>query len=630
MSCSNTFPQRKKQKEALRTELDEEIKEKKETKKKRGWWQRIRLAFRVAYLTLRRSSQDASSSSPSSSASVLPCLSLGPGRFALPRRCFSSSLITSSVPPSPRRSSSAPPATSYLSSTPHSSATPSTLSSSSSCCSSVSVSDKCLDSEPEGPSSPGSNSDVPPSQLEARSEIAPGSAADMCVSSWPLERPVVVQVHSDSHIQRQGVFGWLLHVLRREQGLQKSTGEGRGHSLTNVQQLGFPNIGNTCFMNATLQCLLSLTCFWSPIIAQQASWMDTASFQMFRCLAELQQARLSSSKKQKKQLLTALKSCLSARCPAFDGYDQEDAHEFLMLCLLQLKEEGEALRTSCVSSFCPVEHFEFQLKSVRTCTSCGLQVSRVEDFNHLSINLRSTLADSLHAYFQPTDIEMSCECEQGCQASEVQEFCTLPRFDMLDYGEKLKDAMDIPAQLDLSDFPGVASLGKQSSGSTSPQASPQSSLRPAADKREGGQGEREQHKSPPTGLFRLHGVVSHLGNSLDSGHYISDVAEGEGDSWLTFNDSEVSHTNESAVLKRRAKTAYLLFYVCSGTGENNLPFWKWDQRAVELYLPAQILKLSRNTGPTELQLRDPFHTPMPLRGNSDEAGNGRVQDHHQE
>ncbi|KAL7825492.1 hypothetical protein SRHO_G00341880 [Serrasalmus rhombeus] len=295
--------------------------------------------------------------------------------------------------------------------------------------------------EPERSSSPGSNSDVPPSQLKATSEITPGSADDMCLSSRPLERPVVVQVHSDSHLQRQSVFGRLLHVLRREQGLQRT---------------------------------------------QQASWMDTASSQMLRCLAELQQARLSSSKKQKKQLLRALKSCLSARCPAFDGYDQEDAHEFLMLILLQLKEEGEALRTSCVSSICPVEHFEFQLKSVRTCTSCGLQVSRVEDFNHLSINLRSTLAHSLHAYFQPTDIEISCECEQGCRASEVQEFSTLPRvlilhvmrFDMLDYGEKLKDRMDIPAQLDLSDFPGVASLGKQSSGSTSFQASPRSSLRP--------------------------------------------------------------------------------------------------------------------------------------------------------
>ncbi|KAL7875098.1 hypothetical protein SRHO_G00060680 [Serrasalmus rhombeus] len=90
----------------------------------------------------------------------------------------------------------------------------------------------------------------------------------------------------------------------------------------------------------------------------------------------------------------------------------------------------------------------------------------------------------------------------------------------------------------------------------------------------------EEKEAERSCLYRLHGVVSHLGNSLDSGHYISDVAEGEGDSWLTFNDSEVSHMNESAVLKRRAKTAYLLFYVRSGAEENNPPFWKWDHRAV--------------------------------------------------
>ncbi|KAL7824865.1 hypothetical protein SRHO_G00343700 [Serrasalmus rhombeus] len=89
-----------------------------------------------------------------------------------------------------------------------------------------------------------------------------------------------------------------------------------------------------------------------------------------------------------------------------------------------------------------------------------------------------SLREEQHGFLDPTDIEISCECEQGCRASEVQEFSTLPRvlilhvmrFDMLDYGEKLKDRMDIPAQLDLSDFPGVASLGKQSR-SVHPQAS---------------------------------------------------------------------------------------------------------------------------------------------------------------
>ncbi|KAL7886655.1 hypothetical protein AOLI_G00043760 [Acnodon oligacanthus] len=201
-------------------------------------------------------------------------------------------------------------------------------SSASSCCSSVSVSDQCSDPDPERPSSPGSNSDVPPSRLKARSEIAPGSADDMCVSSGPLE------------------------------------------------SYWFPNIGNTCFMNATLQCLRSLACFWTSIIAQQASSMDTASSQTL-------------------------------------WYLPETPH--------------------------------------------------------------------------PSDVQI-CECEQSCRASEVQEFSILPRWISLTFLECL-----------------------------------------------------------------------HLESSL--GYYITDVPEGEGDSWLTFNDSKVSRTNESAVLKRRAKTAYLLFYV---------------------------------------------------------------------
>ncbi|XP_072536822.1 ubiquitin carboxyl-terminal hydrolase 37-like [Salminus brasiliensis] len=343
------------------------------------------------------------------------------------------------------------------------------------------------------------------------------------------ERPLTVQVQSDPHVQRQGAFGRLLSVFRR----------------SSVQQLGFPNIGNTCFMNATLQCLLSLPCFSTPIIDQQVSWTDTSISQMLRCLAELQQARLSSSgtSMQKRHLLRAVKRCLSTRCPDFGYYAQQDAHEFLMLCLLQLKEEGEALRASSLPYICPVANFEFQLRSVRTCTSCGLQRSRVEDFNHLSINLSSTLTHSLHSYFQQTELELSCQCGKGRQACEVQEFSTLPRvlilhvkrFSMLGDGKKLKDVMDIPAQLDLSHFPGVASLG-QSGGSACSQSF--------------GHLGTEKLEANPLDL-----------SSFRPGHYISDAADGAGGDWLSFDDSKVSQQSEAAVLKCRATTAYLLFYV---------------------------------------------------------------------
>ncbi|XP_076851202.1 ubiquitin carboxyl-terminal hydrolase 37-like isoform X2 [Brachyhypopomus gauderio] len=79
-----------------------------------------------------------------------------------------------------------------------------------------------------------------------------------------------------------------------------------------------------------------------------------------------------------------------------------------------------------------------------------------------------------------------------------------------------------------------------------------------------------------TDIYRLHAVVSHLGGSMDR-HYISDVAEEKGECWLKFNDSKVSKKTEPAVLKSRAKTAYLLFYMQSGAGEKNVVPWMVDQ-----------------------------------------------------
>ncbi|XP_076866922.1 ubiquitin carboxyl-terminal hydrolase 37-like [Brachyhypopomus gauderio] len=416
-----------------------------------------------------------------------------------------------------------------------------------------------------------------------------------------MDRFPAVVVEGDFRVQN--LQHLLPHIVSSERVTESGQGEGQGHAPTvsagkgtEIRQLGFPNIGNTCYMNATLQCLLSLSCFWSPIRAQCSSWTDPSSCQMLRCFADLQQGRLTSrSSSKKKKLLRALNACISVRCPAFGEDYEQDAHEFLMMCLLQLKEEGETLRVSSFSYICPVANFEFHLKSVRTCSSCGLQSSRVEDFNHLSVNLSSTLTDSLHNYFKSTVLEFKCECGQGTEACEVVEFFTLPRvlilhikrFDML--GKKLTNLMDIPSELDLSVLPGVASLGQPLSGPayTQDKGHEEDNLEKSSvpeqvvnESREG-QGEKVQHVSPletvHTDIYRLHAVVSHLGGSMDSGHYISDVAEEKGECWLKFNDSKVSKKTEPAVLKSRAKTAYLLFYMQSGAGEKNVVPWMVDQ-----------------------------------------------------
>ncbi|XP_076859693.1 ubiquitin carboxyl-terminal hydrolase 26-like [Brachyhypopomus gauderio] len=446
-----------------------------------------------------------------------------------------------------------------------------------------------------------------PTEPKNTAGIVPG-AADKDVCSVPMDRLPAVVIEGDIGVQSQNLQQLLPHIVKSERVTESGQGVGQGDTptvsavrCTKIRKLGFPNIGNTCYMNATLQCLLSLSCFWSPIEAQCSSWTDPSSCQMLRCFADLQQGRLTSCcSSKKKDLLGALNACISVRCPAFGEDYEQDAHEFLMMSLLQLKEEGETLRVSSFSYICPVANFEFHLKSVRTCSSCGLQSSREEDFNHLSVNLSSTLTDSLHSYFKSTDLEVKCDCGQGNKTSEAVEFLTLPRililhikrFDTL--GQKLRNPMDIPSELDLSAFPGVASLRQPLSGPAYTQEKPhekqvdnleKSSLpEQVVNESREGQGEKVQHVSPlesvPTDIYRLHAVVSHLGSSMNNGHYISDVAEEKGERWLTFDDSNVSKIKEPTILKRRAKTAYLLFYMQSGAGEKNVVPWMVDQGEV--------------------------------------------------
>ncbi|XP_076828386.1 ubiquitin carboxyl-terminal hydrolase 12-like [Brachyhypopomus gauderio] len=420
--------------------------------------------------------------------------------------------------------------------------------------------------------------------------------------SWPsAPRSVAGQVETAASVQTEACVHTqnVLQPHIPEMKPESGQGEGEGHAPTvstvrdtDIQQLGFPNIGNTCYMNATLQCLLSLSSFWRPIRAQCFSWTDPFSCQMLRCFADLQQGRLTTqSSTEKMQLLGALNACVSVWCPEFGEDYEQDAHEFLLLCFRLLKEEGEIL-TDSFSHVCPVASFEFYIKTMRTCSSCGLQNTRMEDFNHLSVDLSSTLTDSLHSYFKPTVLEYYCECGQGSEAHEEIEFFSLPqvlilhvkRFNML--GQKLRDRMDIPAELDLSVLPGASALMQQLSGPActldKPHESPENVQKNSLpeqevnESREGLVGNR-QHFRPLEcfSTYRLNAVVSHLGVRMDSGHYISHVAE-EGESWLSFNDSKVTRKNEAAILKSAATTAYLLFYVQSVAGERNVAPWKED------------------------------------------------------
>ncbi|XP_050772968.1 ubiquitin carboxyl-terminal hydrolase 37 isoform X2 [Gopherus flavomarginatus] len=61
--------------------------------------------------------------------------------------------------------------------------------------------------------------------------------------------------------------------------------------------------------------------------------------------------------------------------------------------------------------------------------------------------------------------------------------------------------------------------------------------------------------------YRLISIVSHIGSTSSSGHYISDVYDIKKQSWFTYNDLEVSRTLEASVQCDRDRSGYIFFYM---------------------------------------------------------------------
>ncbi|XP_056111321.1 ubiquitin carboxyl-terminal hydrolase 26-like [Rhinichthys klamathensis goyatoka] len=97
-------------------------------------------------------------------------------------------------------------------------------------------------------------------------------------------------------------------------------------------------------MNSVLQCLLTASPFRDDVLSQREHWNEGST--MLRALTDLQLTRLTGNDvKLKVKLLSAVKRGIETHHPDFWGDHQQDAHEFLMVCLSHLKEEGEFLQS---------------------------------------------------------------------------------------------------------------------------------------------------------------------------------------------------------------------------------------------------------------------------------------------
>ncbi len=213
---------------------------------------------------------------------------------------------------------------------------------------------------------------------------------------------------------------------------------------------GFSNLGNTCYMNAILQCLLNIDVFSSELLSnydlikrvnqllskredesheldQESSkdekennmnCVNSINDTLYLSFCELLKARESKNTNDSEQInqsLKDVKSFISKESMRFCGYEQNDAHEFMCHVLDLLKDDFEKyykkynenkaliIKNLLISNLKIefkltnpiVDNFQFIVRHSIECTSCSNVTTKEEEYYNLCLELPQ-LKDNLN------------------------------------------------------------------------------------------------------------------------------------------------------------------------------------------------------------------------------------------
>ncbi|GFZ17151.1 ubiquitin-specific protease 20 [Actinidia rufa] len=289
---------------------------------------------------------------------------------------------------------------------------------------------------------------------------------------------------------------------------------------------GIANLGNTCFLNAVLQC-------------------DSEGFCVLCALRNHVELSLTSMG----GIVSPWKLVgnLSYFSSNFRRFQQEDAHEFLQCLLDRLENCFTYSKTKDTTLPSEDENlvkqiFGGRLISKLRCCNCGHCSDSYEPLVDLSLEIENvdTLPSALESFTQVEkieDIETQYTCENCKERVSIEKQLILDQAPSIaqfhlkrfkndgSFVEKIDKHVEFPLDLDLLPYVN---------------GSPNSNVELKYD---------------------LYAVVVHTGFSSTSGHYYSFVRSAR-DAWYRLDDSKVARVQEDYVLSQEA---YILFYAKQGT-----------------------------------------------------------------
>ena len=340
---------------------------------------------------------------------------------------------------------------------------------------------------------------------------------------------------------------------------------------------GFQNLGNTCFLNSTLQCLAHLPPFCQSVMALESSNHNNSNNnhmgktspgkKMTKMLSVLFNQMHNKSSTHHSALaprnivkaLPTLSQSRSGHRYKFRPGRQEDAHEFLVH-LLDSVNEGELNQSGIFPhksgwrDRLPIPRldettfvhrvFGGYLRSQVKCTSCGFCSNTYDPFLDLSLEVSRKSCHSVAGAFaeytrkEQLDAQNKWRCS-GCK-KRVRAIKQLTVF---------RPPLSLCVQLKRfsysAGFAGFSGFGGGGSGKkiSKPIQFPARMKLPLSDGR--------------SCAYALTGIVIHVGGSASSGHYTACVKH-NGQKWYHIDDSYTEAISEASVLKQR--DAYILFY----------------------------------------------------------------------